>query len=162
MPYSWRVAILPYLEQPGALQRIQLRRALGRAQQPQAPRQDAGDVRLSRVTAARASHRPRTSSSPARRPCWARETSRRSPMSRMERRTPSWRSRPSATFPGPSPRTSPSIPSGSAEAWRVHPGRIQRPLRRRLRPVHQEIDQPDVLKALITRAGGEVINSDSF
>ena len=49
-----------------------------------------------------------------------------------------------------------------AFARRPLPRRLQRPVPRRLGPIPQAVDQPVVLRALITRDGGEVISADSF
>ena len=52
-------------------------------------------------------------------------------------------------------------PRGDA-AEQPPPWRGQRALRRRLGQVRQGLGQPEAWRALGTRAGGEVVSSDSF
>ena len=157
-PYSWRVAILPYLEQNDALQRIQVRRALGRPEQPQAHRQDARRLPLPRRRAASPTPR-RTSCSPAPTPCSP--TARRG--SDLQEITDGTSNtilvvEAKRDIPWTKPEDIPFDPEaplpGSAGSTRG----LQRRLRRRLGPVPQGYDRPDVLQALFTRAGGEVLS----
>ena len=165
IPYSWRVAILPYHRAAGALQPVQLRRAVGRPEQSQADRQDAGDLRPSRrwMERRRAGATRRTSSSRAVDGSGAPEASRRSRRSPTARPTQSWPSRRSARSPGPSPRTSPSTRKPPCPSWAGSRRTDSMPCSRdgSVRYIKKSIN-PTVLKALITRDGGEVVSSDSL
>ena len=83
--------------------------------------------------------------------------------SRMARRTRSWSSKPTATFLGPSPRTFRSTRTVPYRSWAGLRRTVSMQPSRTGRFVHlKKSINPVTLKALITRAGGEVVSSDSF
>ncbi len=109
VPYSWRVAILPFLRKKSSTTPTT---SMSHGMGPITANCSRKCRQLMVIPhlAEEARRIPPISSSPARTPCWAREKSRPGTTCRMDVRSQSWQLRPTERFPGQSPRTFRSIP----------------------------------------------------
>ena len=142
---SWRVAILPYIEQAAALRAVPPRRALGQPAQQDADRPDAAGLRLperhlsNRATTGYRVFVGEGAAFDLRRTGQHRRASPTAPRTRCSS------SRPRSRSPGPSPRASRSTRTANpSDQTRLESSRgLQRRLRRRLGAVHRGRDQRD-------------------